>query len=42
MQYRNLLYEVRNRVAWIPINRPDKMNAFRGVTCDESTVRQWA
>ncbi|HEX6019286.1 MAG TPA: 2-ketocyclohexanecarboxyl-CoA hydrolase [Burkholderiaceae bacterium] len=35
MQYQDLLYEVRNRVAWITINRPDKMNAFRGVTCDE-------
>jgi len=35
MPYQDLLYEVRNRVAWITINRPDKMNAFRGVTCDE-------
>jgi len=26
---------VRNGVAWITINRPDKMNAFRGTTCDE-------
>ena len=24
-----------NGVAWITINRPDKMNAFRGTTCDE-------
>jgi 2-ketocyclohexanecarboxyl-CoA hydrolase len=29
------MYEVRNGVAWITINRPDKMNAFRGRTCDE-------
>ena len=35
MNYEDLLYEVRNGVAWITINRPDKMNAFRGTTCDE-------
>ncbi len=35
MQFQDLLYEVRNGVAWITINRPDKMNAFRGTTCDE-------
>ncbi len=35
MAYEDLLYEVRNGVAWITINRPDKMNAFRGTTCDE-------
>jgi 2-ketocyclohexanecarboxyl-CoA hydrolase len=35
MEYQDLLYQVRNRVAWITINRPDKMNAFRGTTCDE-------
>lgn len=33
--YEDLLYDVRNGVAWITINRPDKMNAFRGKTCDE-------
>ncbi len=33
--YQDLLYEVRNGAAWITINRPDRMNAFRGVTCDE-------
>ena len=35
MQYEDLIYEIRNGVAWIIINRPDKMNAFRGTTCDE-------
>jgi 2-ketocyclohexanecarboxyl-CoA hydrolase len=33
--YTDILYEVRNRVAWIAINRPEVMNAFRGRTCDE-------
>ena len=35
MQFQDILYEIRNGVAWITINRPDKMNAFRGTTCDE-------
>lgn len=35
MDFKDILYEVRNGVAWIIINRPDKMNAFRGKTCDE-------
>ena len=33
--YQDILYEVRNGAAWITINRPDKMNAFRGITCEE-------
>ena len=35
MQFQDLIYEIRNSVAWIIINRPRKMNAFRGTTCDE-------
>ncbi len=35
MQYEDLLYDVTDGVARITINRPDKMNAFRGVTCEE-------
>jgi 2-ketocyclohexanecarboxyl-CoA hydrolase len=33
--YSDLLYDEKDGVAVITINRPDKMNAFRGVTCDE-------
>jgi 2-ketocyclohexanecarboxyl-CoA hydrolase len=33
--YEDILYDVRNGVAWITINRAEKMNAFRGTTCDE-------
>ena len=35
MDYTDILVERRNHVAYITINRPDKMNAFRGQTCDE-------
>jgi 2-ketocyclohexanecarboxyl-CoA hydrolase len=35
MNYEDILYDVRNGAAWITINRPEKMNAFRGRTCDE-------
>jgi 2-ketocyclohexanecarboxyl-CoA hydrolase len=33
--YQDILYDVRNGAAWITINRPDRMNAFRGITCEE-------
>ncbi|MEX2628962.1 MAG: enoyl-CoA hydratase-related protein [Tistlia sp.] len=35
MDYQDILFEVRGAAAWITINRPDKYNAFRGVTCEE-------
>jgi dihydroxynaphthoic acid synthetase len=33
--YSDILYETRDGVAIITINRPERMNAFRGVTVDE-------
>ena len=35
MDYQDILFEVRNGAAWITINRPERMNAFRGRTCEE-------
>ena len=37
--YTDLLYDERDGVATITINRPEKLNAFRGKTCDESRSR---
>ena len=33
--YRDILYEVKDQVAWVTINRPRVMNAFREQTLDE-------
>jgi hypothetical protein len=35
MKYQDIIYEVKDRAAYITINRPEKYNAFRGITCDE-------
>lgn len=35
MEYEDILYDVADGVARVTINRPDKMNAFRGRTCEE-------
>ena len=35
MELEDVLYEVDDGLAWITINRPERMNAFRGRTVDE-------
>ncbi len=35
MDYQDILYEVKGTTAYITINRPEKYNAFRGITCEE-------
>jgi 2-ketocyclohexanecarboxyl-CoA hydrolase len=35
MQYQDILYEARDGVARITINREKVLNAFRGITCEE-------
>ena len=31
----DVVYEIDEGIAWITINRPDRMNAFRARTVDE-------
>ena len=33
--YRDILFELRDEVAWVTINRPRSRNAFREQTLDE-------
>ena len=35
MEFEDILYEERDAVATITINRPEVMNAFRARTCEE-------
>jgi 2-ketocyclohexanecarboxyl-CoA hydrolase len=45
MQFEDVLYEARQGVAWITINRPEVRNAFRARTVDELIAafrRAWA
>ncbi|MEO7939262.1 MAG: enoyl-CoA hydratase-related protein, partial [Burkholderiaceae bacterium] len=35
MDYEDIFCDSQGGVAWITINRPDRLNAFRGRTCDE-------
>jgi len=35
MEYQDIRYEVRDHVATITLDRPEKMNAFRARTCEE-------
>ena len=37
MAYSDVLFEVKNQVAWLTINRPDKGNTFRRQTVLEMT-----
>ncbi len=45
LEHTDVLYEVRQGVAWITINRPDRYNAFRAQTVDQLIAcfkRAWA
>ena len=35
MDYTDIVVQRRSSAEWITINRPERMNAFRGCTCDE-------
>jgi len=34
-EYKDILFEVKDQIAWVTINRPEVMNAFREQTLDE-------
>lgn len=35
MEYQNILFEIKNNIALVTINRPDKLNALNSATLDE-------
>lgn len=35
MQFNNILFEIKNKIAFVTINRPDKLNALNNATLDE-------
>ncbi|MCX6171183.1 MAG: enoyl-CoA hydratase-related protein [Ignavibacteriales bacterium] len=35
MEYKNILFEIKNNIAFVTINRPDKLNALNNSTLDE-------
>lgn len=35
MEYNNILFEIKNKIAFVTINRPDKLNALNNATLDE-------
>ena len=35
MEFKNLLFETKNKIAVVTINRPDKLNALNANTLDE-------
>lgn len=35
MSYKNILFEIKNNIGIITVNRPDKLNALNGETINE-------